>query len=72
MQEELLKIVKGKTVVFVTHSIDEALFLADRIVVFSPRPARVVRTVEVDLPKPRDRTSQDFAELRVELYRSLE
>lgn len=72
MQEELLKIVKRKTVVFVTHSIDEALFLADRIVIFSPRPARVVRTVEVDLPKPRDRASKEFAELRGELYRSFD
>jgi len=72
MQEELLRIVGGKTVVFVTHSIDEALFLADRIVIFSPRPARVVRTVEVGLPKPRDRASQEFAELRGELYRSFD
>ncbi len=71
MQEELLKIVKGKTVVFVTHSIDEALFLADRIVVFSPRPARVVRTIEIDIPKPRDRNSNEFVELRREIYRSL-
>lgn len=72
MQEELLRYTKGKTAVFVTHSIDEAVYLADRIVVLSPRPARVVRTVEVNLPKPRDRASQEFAEFRRELYRSLD
>ena len=72
MQEELLRIIKGKTVVFVTHSIDEAVYLADRIVVLSPRPARVVRTVEINLPKPRDRASQEFAEFRRELYRCLD
>ena len=72
MQEELLRIVGGKTVVFVTHSIDEAVYLADKIVILSPRPARVIRTVEVSLPKPRDRASQEFAEFRRELYRSFD
>jgi len=72
MQEELLRIVGEKTAVFVTHSIDEAVYLADKIVILSPRPARVVRTVEVSLPKPRDRASQEFAEFRRELYRSFD
>jgi NitT/TauT family transport system ATP-binding protein len=43
----------GKTILFVTHDVDEALFLADRIVVLSPKPARVVRTLNVDAPRPR-------------------
>jgi NitT/TauT family transport system ATP-binding protein len=56
LQRELLQIWERtrKTVVFVTHSVDEALFLADRVYVLSSRPARVKEIVEVGLPRPRD------------------
>ncbi|HHC08157.1 MAG TPA: ABC transporter ATP-binding protein [Actinobacteria bacterium] len=56
MQMELLDIWRstGKTVVFVTHSIPEAVFLSTRIVVMSPRPGRITAVVDVDLPQPRD------------------
>src|SRR5262245_871999 len=55
MQTELLRIwEKGrKTVLFVTHQIDEAVFLSDRVLVFARRPGRVQETVEIDLPRPR-------------------
>ncbi|MBO8183097.1 MAG: ABC transporter ATP-binding protein [Archaeoglobus sp.] len=62
MQEELIQLWERdrKTVIFVTHSIDEAVFLATRIVVLTPRPSKVAGEVKIDLPRPRDRTSSEF------------
>lgn len=62
MQEELLRIweVRRKTVVFVTHSIMEALYLSDRVVVLSPHPGRLRKQVLVEMPRPRQRSSQEF------------
>jgi NitT/TauT family transport system ATP-binding protein len=70
MQSELLKILAraGKTALFITHQIDEAIFLSHRVAVFSARPARIKEIVEVDLPadrtldvklQPRFRSLQD-------------
>ena len=55
MQEELLRIRKeaGKTVLFITHQIDEAIFLSDRVIVFSARPGRVKATLPVNIERPR-------------------
>src|SRR5204863_498001 len=62
MQEELLKIwlAERKTIVFVTHSISESLYLADDIVVMTARPGRIKQIVRVDLPRPRERGSPEF------------
>jgi NitT/TauT family transport system ATP-binding protein len=65
MQDELLRVwaLHQSTVVFVTHSIDEAVYLADRIVIMTPRPGRIRRVLQVDLPRPRDPTTPQFNEL---------
>jgi NitT/TauT family transport system ATP-binding protein len=54
-----------KTVVFITHSIGEAIFLSDRVLVFGPRPGRIVDDIEIELPRPRrlaDRSTKQFGE----------
>jgi ABC-type nitrate/sulfonate/bicarbonate transport system ATPase subunit len=77
MQEELMKLVAGtgKTVVFVTHDLDEAVLLSDRVVVLARRPGRVRRIMDIDLPRPRweydVRGDHRFAEARRELWELL-
>jgi NitT/TauT family transport system ATP-binding protein len=65
----------GVTVVFVTHDIDESIYLGDRVVVLTPAPAEVQEIHDVDLPKPRDQTATkglpEFARLRAHAYRSI-
>jgi NitT/TauT family transport system ATP-binding protein len=72
MAGELLRIwdLDRKTVLFVTHGIDEAIFLADRVLVMNGSPSRVTEVIEVDLPRPRDaavRASAEFARYRAHL-----
>jgi NitT/TauT family transport system ATP-binding protein len=55
---------RGFTAVLITHDVPEALVLADRVVVFSPRPAKVSDVIDVDLPRPRDQSSAEFIALR--------
>ncbi|MDM0025567.1 ABC transporter ATP-binding protein [Variovorax saccharolyticus] len=66
LQQELQRIwqAEGITTVLVTHDVEEAVFLGDKVVVMEPRPGRVRRVVPVPLPHPRNRTSPDFAELK--------
>ena len=73
LQQELLKIWERdkKTLLFITHSVDEAVYLADRVVVFTSRPGRIKEIFKVDLPRPRDRTSVDANKCRESLLSSL-
>jgi NitT/TauT family transport system ATP-binding protein len=66
LQHDLLDIWNKtkKTILFVTHSVDEAVFLADRIVVLTPRPGHVCEIISVPSTRPRDRTSVEFAKVR--------
>jgi len=71
LQDELLRIWNklGKTILFVTHSIEESIYLADRIVVMTYRPGTVKRDQTVDMPRPRDPSSAAFNDLKRELGR---
>jgi NitT/TauT family transport system ATP-binding protein len=77
LNEELLRIwgAVGCTIIFVTHSIAEAVYLPNRVVVLSPRPARIQRIVEIDLPYPRQPSMKDtitFTEHSAALRSALE
>jgi NitT/TauT family transport system ATP-binding protein len=76
MQVELLRIWQEtrKTVLFVTHQIDEAIYLSDRVMVMSKRPGRAKRIFDIDLPRPRDyemRVTPEFNELKLEIWQML-
>ncbi len=73
MQTEVLKIWNRthKTIIFVTHSVDESIYLADRVVVLTARPASIKAIFPVDLPRPRDRASDPFAHIRHEVLEDL-
>jgi NitT/TauT family transport system ATP-binding protein len=66
LQEELLRIWRlyRKTVVFVTHSIDEAIYLSDRIVVMTARPGRIKTVIAVEEERPRDMTSPSMGQMQ--------
>jgi NitT/TauT family transport system ATP-binding protein len=73
LQEFLLGIWgrRKDTILFVTHNVDEAVFLSDQIIVLSKRPARIVKTFEVGLQRPRDRTGYESNEIRREVLKVL-
>jgi ABC-type nitrate/sulfonate/bicarbonate transport system ATPase subunit len=66
MQDEVLRLWQARrtTMLLVTHDIDEAIYMSDRIMIMSPRPGRIERTIPVDLDRPRQRSSEDFLRLR--------
>jgi len=73
LQTELQRIweQEGITMILVTHDVEEAVFLADRVVVMSPRPGRIARIVDIDAPRPRHRVDQDFSRYRAEILTAL-
>jgi NitT/TauT family transport system ATP-binding protein len=77
MQAELLKIwaQTGKTVLFITHQISEAVYLSDRVVVMSARPGRIIQEVEIDLPRPRSldiKGETRFTQYETQIWKKLE
>jgi len=73
MRSELLRIweAERKTILFVTHDIEESVQLADRVIVMSARPATIRRIVEIDMPHPRDISSRRYLELRDGIFEEI-
>jgi NitT/TauT family transport system ATP-binding protein len=76
LQQDLLATWSGhkRTVMFITHDVDEAVFLADRVVVMGARPGRIVRTIDIDLPRPRTeetRFAAAFTKIRADLWHAV-
>ncbi|MBE6517096.1 MAG: ABC transporter ATP-binding protein [Thermoplasmata archaeon] len=74
MQEQLTKIIthSERTIIFITHSVDEALFLSDRVVMLSKRPATIKEIIDIPWERPRDRASPEFTALRKRILAELE
>lgn len=73
MQENLINILSqtDQTVIFITHSVDEAVYISDRIVVLTKRPATIKSIINIPWPRPRDRASAEFTALRKEILDEL-
>jgi ABC-type nitrate/sulfonate/bicarbonate transport system ATPase subunit len=73
MQDEVLRLweVRRTTMVLVTHDIDEAIYMSDRIMMLSQRPARIEQVIPIQLGRPRDRSSKEFFQLRKEILEHL-
>ena len=73
MQDEVLRLwqARGTTVVLVTHDVDEAIYMSDRIVIMTPRPGRIEATITVDLERPRQRNGEEFVRLRNRILEKL-
>jgi ABC-type nitrate/sulfonate/bicarbonate transport system ATPase subunit len=73
MQDEVLRLWQSRrtTMLFVTHDIDEAIYMSDRIAIMTPRPGRIERIINVALERPRDRSSAEFLRLRGDILEYL-
>jgi len=74
LQKEIIQIweQETKTIIFVTHNVDEAVFLADRILVFSERPGRIIETFTIEQERIRDRTSEEYLAIKRKITGLLE
>lgn len=66
LEDEVIRLWKemGTTVVFITHNIEEATYLAERVLILTNKPAKIKEEVHIDMPHPRDVTAPDFIEIR--------
>jgi NitT/TauT family transport system ATP-binding protein/sulfonate transport system ATP-binding protein len=73
MQDEVLRVwqARGTTMLLVTHDIDEAIYMSDRIAIMTPRPGRIERVIDVDFQRPRQRSHPGFLELRAAILEML-
>jgi ABC-type nitrate/sulfonate/bicarbonate transport system ATPase subunit len=73
MQDEVLRLWENRrtTMLLVTHDIDEAIYMSDRILIMTPAPGRIDREIDIDLARPRDRTSDSFLRFRSEILEHL-
>ena len=73
MQDEVLRLWEARrtTMLLVTHDIDEAIYMSDRIVILTPRPGRIERTLDIELARPRQRNSPEFLRLRGDILELL-
>jgi ABC-type nitrate/sulfonate/bicarbonate transport system ATPase subunit len=73
MQDEVLRLWQARrtTMLLVTHDIDEAIYMSDRIVIMTPPPGRIEQIIQVNMERPRDRSSQDFLRLRSDILETM-
>lgn len=73
MQDEILRIWKEEnmTMIMVTHDVDEAIYLSDKVVVMSPRPAKIEQVIDIEMSRPRARSNPDFLQYRSKILKIL-
>ena len=73
LQDELIRIWQWQknTMLMITHDIDEAVYLAQKVIILTPRPSQIQKELAISLPYPRDRTSSEFVGLRNEILETL-
>jgi ABC-type nitrate/sulfonate/bicarbonate transport system ATPase subunit len=73
MQEELVNIWQKTqlTTIFVTHDIDEAIYIGDRVIILTPRPGQIKEVLTIPMPRPRDRATPEFARIRQHIFETI-